>query len=754
MKKHIILLFLGLLLGVKNEIQATVEMDSLAITHFLVAGPIPLVSPAFDTLNNVKGEKFTSVQWLSFPMIDVDKVNAEVNTSFAWNGNTYTWNQKEIQIVNTHRGIRIPSKNEKNTQCAFLLTYLQSTRYQKITLNIESRQTYAVYMDGKLIFDKKNVEVDSILMPRNKKEITLEPGFHTLFIKTLFPVNTQDPWMLNAWIAYPKSNANSLKTSLSSTHAFDLANYLYGERLSNALLSYDGQYYALTHSKTDKDKLTTESWVEIRNTQTNRLEKILKGLTSFSFAKHAPLYAYRQTKGSETSLYIGDLIHNTEEKIYETTEKLAYTLAWDPQGKYLIFSTSEEGDNPTNGLRKFASLTDRWPYWRTRSLLQKIDINSKVVLPLTHGYVSTNLEDIRKDGNEILFSINKDCDSVRPYSKQSMYTMSLTDNHVELLWEDYFAGNALFSPDGKQLVVLGSAAMFNELGKATQAPIVNDYDIQAYLFDINTKKAKPISLNFNPNIVSAKWDVSGKSIWFNVEDKDSTKLFVYDLATQKYTNIPLEVENLQSFDLANTQATLIYSGSSASESSRAYLVKNGKKSNWAQGSYQTQLLAHPQKAELANVKIGKHKNWQFINKSGISIEATYYLPVDFDSLKKYPTIVYYYGGTTPTPRSFEVRYPKNVWASKGYIVLVLQPSGATGFGQDFAAEHVNNWGITVADEIISGTRQFCKEFAFVDSTKLGCIGASYGGFMTQLIVTQTSLFAAAISHAGISSISS
>ena len=85
---------------------------------------------------------------------------------------------------------------------------------------------------------------------------------------------------------------------------------------------------------------------------------------------------------------------------------------------------------------------------------------------------------------------------------------------------------------------------------------------------------------------------------------------------------------------------------------------------------------------------------------------------------------------------------------------MLQPSGATGFGQEFSAKHVNDWGITVADEIIQGTKKFLKDFSFIDATKVGCIGASYGGFMTMLLQTKTDIFAAAISHAGISSISS
>lgn len=65
-------------------------------------------------------------------------------------------------------------------------------------------------------------------------------------------------------------------------------------------------------------------------------------------------------------------------------------------------------------------------------------------------------------------------------------------------------------------------------------------------------------------------------------------------------------------------------------------------------------------------------------------------------------------------------------------MYVLQPYGATGYGQDFSARHVNAWGINVADVIIESTQAFVKAHAFVDKDRLGNMGASYGGFMTIL----------------------
>ena len=137
-----------------------------------------------------------------------------------------------------------------------------------------------------------------------------------------------------------------------------------------------------------------------------------------------------------------------------------------------------------------------------------------------------------------------------------------------------------------------------------------------------------------------------------------------------------------------------------------------------------------------------------------TIEGRIYYPSDFDSTKKYPLIVYYYGGCLPSDRSFEMRYSAWLYTQQGYIVYVLNPSGTIGYGQEFAARHTNAWGDWTAEEIIEGVKRLCKEKTFINSKKIGCMGASYGGFMTQYLQTKTDIFACAVSHAGISNITS
>jgi len=117
-------------------------------------------------------------------------------------------------------------------------------------------------------------------------------------------------------------------------------------------------------------------------------------------------------------------------------------------------------------------------------------------------------------------------------------------------------------------------------------------------------------------------------------------------------------------------------------------------------------------------------------------------------------IVYYYGGTSPVGISFGGRYPFNYYAANGFIVYVLQPRGCDGYGQKFSSYHVNDWGKYALEDIIEGTQKIVKAYPFIDEKKIGCLGASYGGFTTELLIARTDIFSAAISHAGITSLAS
>ncbi|HXV77592.1 MAG TPA: prolyl oligopeptidase family serine peptidase, partial [Candidatus Polarisedimenticolaceae bacterium] len=261
-----------------------------------------------------------------------------------------------------------------------------------------------------------------------------------------------------------------------------------------------------------------------------------------------------------------------------------------------------------------------------------------------------------------------------------------------------------------------------------------------------TDETRAITRDFDPAVVDAKWSAGDGRIYLLAEERDTRPLFRFDPETDSFERLDTGYDVNRELALARNAPTVVLLASSPWVAERLVAVDGARDA--------ARTLEHPAGEWLAGVSRGTVEPWTFVAANGKTIDGRVYVPPDFDAGNRYPAIVYYYGGTSPVGREFGGRYPKEWWAAQGYVVYVPQPSGATGFGQEFSAAHVNDWGKTTSEEIIEGTRRFLEAHPFVDAGRVGCIGASYGGFMTMLLSTKTDLFAAAVSHAGISSLAS
>ncbi len=142
----------------------------------------------------------------------------------------------------------------------------------------------------------------------------------------------------------------------------------------------------------------------------------------------------------------------------------------------------------------------------------------------------------------------------------------------------------------------------------------------------------------------------------------------------------------------------------------------------------------------------------FDGPGGELLEGWYYPPTDPAPDAKVPLVVHYYGGATPTRRDFDPFH--QVLAADGYGVLVVNPRGAIGRGQAFADEHVRDWGPKAAADVLAGVDALLAGHPEIDPQRIGLYGGSYGGFLTEYLLTVTPRFAAAVALYGISDLAS
>jgi dipeptidyl aminopeptidase/acylaminoacyl peptidase len=124
-------------------------------------------------------------------------------------------------------------------------------------------------------------------------------------------------------------------------------------------------------------------------------------------------------------------------------------------------------------------------------------------------------------------------------------------------------------------------------------------------------------------------------------------------------------------------------------------------------------------------------------------------PPNFDAAKKYPVKFLIHGGPQGAwGDDWSFRWNPNMFASDGYVVVMINPRGSTGYGQQFIDDINGDWGGRAYKDLMSGLDYAEKTYPFIDKDRECAMGASYGGYAVNWIMGQTNRFKCIVSHDG------
>ena len=145
------------------------------------------------------------------------------------------------------------------------------------------------------------------------------------------------------------------------------------------------------------------------------------------------------------------------------------------------------------------------------------------------------------------------------------------------------------------------------------------------------------------------------------------------------------------------------------------------------------------------LSLAKTENINYKSKDGTQIEAFLTKPIGFNPNMKYPMILNPHGGPV-NQYDFSFNIWAQLWAANGYLVLQPNPRGSSGYGKAFSAAIFADWGNLDYQDVIAGVDYVIAQ-GYADPERLGVGGWSYGGILTNFIITQTTRFKAAVSGA-------
>ncbi|MDO4695721.1 prolyl oligopeptidase family serine peptidase [Porphyromonas sp.] len=707
---------------------AKAKPDTLNIRELRQYSTVEFRTPFMSDSIDVQGQKYSNKKDLS-------------NSTFI---NRKSNNNGQVKKANEN-GFFTDRRIEKNDSLAsYITTYttnISSPNYEKGTLLIESSVPFRAFFNGSQIAQSNaNMPASAIKSPVTAP-LTITPKDHELVIQTV--QSTKDTTDVAIRVRYVPSieKESGITATTERIRHIDLNFMLYGSSLSKVSISPSGRYMIMGEREYVNGKHRVKYSLykgnkKLRDLGTTGGEAWLPG-------RDMLYYSRQVAEGRELVAFNPETME--EEVLHSSIPSGDFRIS--TSGNYLIYQQQKEGPKKGKHATRVMGRGDRQEGFRNRAFISLFDLNSGLYRPITFGHRSTGAHDMSRDDKKILFSVSKETNK-RPFYTSDFIELDITTMKADTLFANTSSISSVsYTSKAGVYLIQGSADAFGGIGRnLPEGAIVNTYDGQLFLYDKNSNKATALTKNFDPAIVGVKQTTEQFVAYFTAEDGDKVSLYRCDLATGKITKLSTKEDVVRSFDVSNDGKTVAYVGQSMNNSDRLYLIsgRNNKE----------ELIYDLSALKLKDYRIGEAMEWNFTMPNGDKVPGRYYLPPNFDENKKYPMIVYYYGGTSPTPRTFEGSYSPHLYAAQGYIVLIVNPSGATGYGQEYASRHVNAWGKRTADEIIGSVKGFCATHSFVNDKKIGCMGASYGGFMTQYLQTVTDIFAAAISHAGISAISS
>lgn len=435
---------------------------------------------------------------------------------------------------------------------------------------------------------------------------------------------------------------------------------------------------------------------------------------------------------------------------------------WSPDGRYLLFAASVETDRAfteqvektreerqKDAKKKEPLRIERLKYKSDASGLhdQKhqqlilFDVETKTSEQLTTNGVDHNIGGWSPNGEKIAYTANLKGDS---HIGQDIFVQRIEKRGEtkQITSSDGSYHGVSWSPSGSKIACFGHTYTH---GGATQNKI--------WIIDVCNGEKKLLTPDVDFEIGDAMisdfqsgqhnpgplW-VDEDSVVFTASREGRTGIFKSSI-NGKMQTIFEENRHVYAFSLHREIGTFVAGISSPTDPGNFYAISldgdNVKKRTYANEAY------------LSALQLQEPHTLHFSAKDGWEIEGWLLYPYPYDQGKKYPLILEVHGGPHAM-YGYSFFHELQVLAGEGYAVLYTNPRGSHGYGQRFVDAVRGDYGGNDYTDLMTAVDETVNRYSFIDETRLGVTGGSYGGFMTNWIVSHTNRFKAAVTQRSIS----
>ncbi|MGH9722873.1 MAG: prolyl oligopeptidase family serine peptidase [Bryobacteraceae bacterium] len=479
-----------------------------------------------------------------------------------------------------------------------------------------------------------------------------------------------------------------------------------------------------------------------------------------------------QREGDEAAqIYLLDIAGGGEAIRLTNISTGASTPVWRPDGKAMLFTSrvypgavddaaNRKAASERRARKYSANVYDSFPirYWdrwlddrRAHLMVQPVDspgtardvlANTKLAAEAGFGGSQSDTgEELHAawapDGRSVVFAATTSRhQSAYAFSTTQLYQAPAEGGEPKRLTSgDDNYSNPAFSPDGKALYCLANL----------KGRFAYTLDRLAMFDWPNPAERTVITAKFDRSVNTFGVTPDSRRVYFLAEDSGHEKLFeaptrggevkpAFDMSLGVYTRLSAPAQASSPVLIANWESAV----------NPAEVVRIDPVS----GKHQALTSFNPEAASQIDWQPLRH--FWFTSKRGRRIHNMIVLPPTFDESKKYPLFVLIHGGAHNMWRDqFFVRWNYHLLAAPGYVILLTNYTGSTGFGETFAQNIQNDPLLTPGNELNEAADEAIRRFAFIDGSRQAAGGASYGGHLANWLQATTTRYKCLISHAGL-----
>jgi dipeptidyl aminopeptidase/acylaminoacyl peptidase len=463
--------------------------------------------------------------------------------------------------------------------------------------------------------------------------------------------------------------------------------------------------------------------------------------------------AFISTRGGSPQVWQTEVASGVTAQITKVESGINDFL-WAPDGMSLYVTSDvkwpaqgQEIDRRNGAFPTQAKIWDdlfyrHWNEWRVglRSHVFQAGVLDHTVKDLTP--VDHDVPPLALGGNDV--AVGSSGDLLVVFNKEQDVAQS-TNNDVFLLHGDgrlpepitTRPGNdysPAFSPDGQLIAYLSMETPGFEADRK-----------QLMVYEPAGRRHRALTGSWDVDVESFAWAPNSRSLVLEVDERGYHNLYTLDVATMRRTRIVSGGLNSNP-QVSSDGSRVVFLRQSATLPPEVFTVGmdgSGLRS-----------LAPLNAAALAGLNLAPLESFRFIGALGDSVQAWLLKPPAFDPARRYPLLYVIHGGPqVPMLDYWGARWNYHMFASRGYVVAVVNFHGTPGWGQKFVNSISKHWGDYPYEDLMKGL-DVVAALPYVDSTRMGAAGASYGGYMINWMEGHTDRFKAMVSHDGIFNLAS